>query len=59
MNKRICDSCKKQITNHGVSVGHDVFFKSKDFCKKCSKPAEEYLKSLFQKLSADGAIHKK
>ena len=53
MNKRTCDSCKRHITGYGVSVGHDVFYKNKDFCQKCSQPAEEYLKSLFREPSDD------
>jgi hypothetical protein len=53
MTKNICDGCKKQIIGRSVSIANSIFFKNKDFCQKCVKPAEEYLKTLFANLATE------
>ena len=53
MIKKICDSCKKQLGKHFVSISEGHFFHSKEFCPKCQKSASDYLKSLFDKSHAD------
>ena len=47
MTKKICDSCGKQIIGNCVGVSYDFFRNHKEFCLKCLKPAQEYLKNLF------------
>jgi|GEM_PF-1819819 hypothetical protein len=53
MIKKICDSCKKQLGRSSVSISNDFSFDKKDFCSKCSKPAADYLKKVFDEFFAD------